>query len=157
METLLKLAEIPIGSYATWGIILFVGVTGLVQISPIKIDPWSKFAHAIGRAINKEVIDKVNKLENEVSNLREIGDARAAKEEERHILTQRRAILRFGDEVGCGQNHSKEHFNDILMVITEYNNYCNAHPGFKNQMTASAVKLIVSVYEKCLEDDSFLK
>ena len=157
METLLKLAEIPIGSYATWGIILFVGVTGLVQISPIKIDPWSKIAHAIGRAINKEVIDKVNKLENDVSALKEIGDSRDAKEDERHARTLRRDILRFGEELRHIPKHSKERFDDVLLEITEYESYCNAHPDFKNRMTTATVNLIMSVYEKCLEDDSFLK
>ena len=38
----------------------------------------------------------------------------------------------------------------------EYEAYCDSHPDFKNRMTTSTVKLIVSVYETCLEDDSFL-
>lgn len=156
MEVLKKLAEIPIGAYASWGIVLFVGVTGLIQIAPIKFDPWSKIATSIGRAINKEVIDKVNKLENDVSALREVGNSRDAKEDERHARTLRRDILRFGDEIRHIPKHSKERFDDILLEITEYEAYCNSHPDFKNRMTTSTVKLIVSVYEKCLEDDSFL-
>ena len=31
----------------------------LIQITPIRIDPWSSIARAIGRAINGEVIQKV--------------------------------------------------------------------------------------------------
>ncbi len=128
----------------------------MIQISPIKIDPWSKLARAIGRAINKEVIDKVNKLEADVAEIKEIGDSRDAKEDERHAKTLRRDILRFGDEIRHTPGHSKERFDDILLEITEYEAYCNSHPEFKNRMTTSTVKLIVSVYEKALEDDSFL-
>ena len=156
METLLKLAEIPIGAYASWGVVLFIAVTGVIQLAPIKFDPWSKIAHSVGRAINKEVIDKVNKLENDVSALREVGDSRDEKEDERHARTLRRDILRFGDEIRHIPKHSKERFDDILLEITEYEAYCDSHPDFKNRMTTSTVKLIVSVYEKCLEDDSFL-
>lgn len=156
METLLKLAEIPIGAYASWGVVLFIAVTGLIQIAPIKFDPWSRIAQAIGRAINKEVMDKVNKLENDVSALRELGDTRDAKEDERHARTLRRDILRFGDEIRHIPKHSKERFDDILLEITEYEAYCDSHPDFKNRMTTSTVKLIVSVYEKALEEDGFL-
>lgn len=156
METLLKLAEIPIGSYATWGCVIFVAVTGLIQITPIKINPWSKIAHSIGRAINKEVIDKVNKLEEDVSSLKELGDSRDSKEDERHARTLRRDILRFGEEIRHIPKHSKERFDDVLLEITEYESYCNDHPDFKNRMTTATVNLIMSVYEKSLEDDSFL-
>ena len=156
METLLKLAEIPIGAYASWGVVLFIAVTGVIQLAPIKFDPWSKIARSVGRAINKEVIDKVNKLENDVSALREFGDSRDAKEDERHARTLRRDILRFGDEIRHIPKHSKERFDDILLEITEYEAYCDSHPDFKNRMTTSTVKLIVSVYEKALEEDGFL-
>ena len=156
MELLNKLADIPIGSYATWGTVLLIAITGVIQISPIKIDPWSTLACIIGRAINKEVIDKVNKLESDVAKIKEIGDTRDAKEDERHAKTLRRDILRFGDEIRHVPKHSKERFDDVLLEITEYESYCSSHPEFKNQMTTSTVKLIVSTYEKCLEDDSFL-
>lgn len=156
METLLKLAEIPIGSYAAWGLVLFVGVTGLIQITPIKLNPWSKIARSIGRAINKDVIDKVNKLENDVSALKEIGDTRDAKEDERHARTLRRDILRFGEEIRHIPKHSKERFDDVLLEITEYESYCNSHPDFKNRMTTATVHLIMSVYEKALEEGGFL-
>ena len=32
----------------------------LIQIAPIKLDPWSAIARAVGRAINKDVIDKLD-------------------------------------------------------------------------------------------------
>ncbi len=42
---------------ATGGGILLVAMT-LIQIAPIKLNPWSALAKAIGRAINGEVIAK---------------------------------------------------------------------------------------------------
>ena len=43
----------------TGGGIVLVAMT-LIQISPIKLDPWSAIARAVGRAINKDVIDKLD-------------------------------------------------------------------------------------------------
>ena len=40
----------------TGGGIVLVAMT-LIQISPIKLDPWSAIARAVGRAINKDVTD----------------------------------------------------------------------------------------------------
>ena len=42
----------------TGGGILFIVLT-LVQIAPIKFNPWTALARAIGRALNKEVMDKI--------------------------------------------------------------------------------------------------
>ena len=43
----------------TGGGIILVAMT-LIQIAPIKLDPWSAVARAIGRAINKDVIEKLD-------------------------------------------------------------------------------------------------
>ena len=54
---------------ATGGGILLAVLT-VIQIAPIKINPWSALAKAIGRAINGEVIAKVDRLETEVQAMR---------------------------------------------------------------------------------------
>ena len=130
-------------------IIALLAGTTLIQIAPIKINPWSWVAKAIGRAINAEVIEKVDKLEADLVNLKYNTEEQAAKE-------CRVRILRFGDEVRHGVHHSKEHFDQILLDITDYDNYCKEHPEFKNNMTVITTSHIMTKYEKCLEEDSFL-
>lgn len=51
------------------GSALFVLLT-LLQLAPIKINPWSAIAKAFGRAINSEVLEKVGKLESELQCVR---------------------------------------------------------------------------------------
>ena len=53
---------------ATGGGILLAAMT-LIQIAPIKLNPWSALAKAIGRAINGEVITKVDRLERELHSI----------------------------------------------------------------------------------------
>ena len=156
MDGLTQLLSVPIGSYAAWGLVLVVGVSGLIQVSPIKIDPWSILARKIGNAINHDISQKVDRLENEISEIKKTSDEMAAREDERNACIARQRILRFGDEVRHGQNHSEEHYNDILEDITSYENYCDTHPNFKNQKAQSTIKIIVQAYEGHMKKNDFL-
>ena len=53
----MSLEEILLGG----GGVLLAAMT-LIQVAPIKVNPWSAVAKAIGRAINGEVIAKVDQL-----------------------------------------------------------------------------------------------
>ena len=39
---------------------VFLVLVTLIQIAPIKINPWTAIARAIGRAINKDVLSKLD-------------------------------------------------------------------------------------------------
>jgi len=140
--------ETVISAITTGLLVLFGGIT-LVQIAPIKLNPWSWIARAIGRAINAEVIDKVDKLETKVENIKK-------NTEEHEAKSARVRILRFGDEILHDVKHSQEHFNQVLLDITEYEEYCRQHPEFRNNVTGITTKRIMATYEKCLKDNSFL-
>ncbi len=45
------------------GAAVIVALLSLIQISPLKINPWSWLGRAVGREINGEVIEKVGCLE----------------------------------------------------------------------------------------------
>ena len=130
------------------GGIMFVLLT-LVEVTPIKINPWSWLGKKIGRAINGEVIDKVDNLSQELADHK-------AKSEERHATLCRAHILRFGDEVLHGIPHSKEAYDNILLDIDSYEEYCEKHPGYKNNVALATIKHIKKMYQKHLEEDSFL-
>lgn len=129
------------------GVLLIL--TTLVQITPIKFNPWSWLGRCIGRAINGEVIDKVDNLSKELTDHKE-------KSEERHATLCRAHILRFGDEVLHGVPHSKEGYDNILLDIDSYEEYCEKHPGYKNNVAIATITHIKKMYHKHLEEDSFL-
>ena len=131
-------------------LLALIAGTTLVQIAPIKLNPWSWLARAIGRAINEEVIQKVDKLEQELKAQKEYTEEQTAK-------ACRIRILRFGDEILHDVHHSKEHYDQILLDVTDYENYCREHPNFRNNMTVLTTRRIMSTYERCLEEHSFLE
>ena len=144
-----NLANMTIGQVALSTTLIIAGAATLIQIAPIKINPWSALARAIGRAINREVIEKVDKLENSVESLNNKVDEGGAK-------TARARILRFGDEIIHGVKHSKEHFDDILDDMTDYEHYCKEHPEFKNDKTGITSSLIKDTYKSCLKKHDFI-
>lgn len=121
----------------------------LVQITPIKINPWSWLGRCIGRAINGEVLEKVDALSEDVKKNK-------ADDDEQWASLSRSHILRFGDELLHGTPHSKEHFDQILLDITKYEHYCNAHPDYPNGKAVATIKQIKKTYQKCLEENKFL-
>lgn len=133
---------------ASGGAALTVLLT-LIQISPIKVYPWSWFARLLGRAINAELIAKVDAMEKKVDKLH-------ARDGEKDAIDQRNRILLFGDEAVRGVKHSEEHFNQILEDITDYEAYCDAHKDFKNEKTVITSARIKDIYKRCLETGDFL-
>ena len=140
--------EKVISAFATAVVGAFATLT-VLQVAPIKINPWTWIARAIGRAINAEVIDKVGKLESEVQSIKK-------NTEEHEAKSARVRILRFGDEILHDVKHSQEHFNQVLLDITEYEEYCSKHPEFRNNVTGITTKRIMETYERCLKDNNFL-
>lgn len=121
----------------------------LIQITPIKINPWSWLGRVIGRAINGEVLEKVEALSRDVKQNK-------SDDDEQWATLSRTHILRFGDEILHGVSHSKEHFSQILLDISKYEQYCNNHPHYVNDVATATIKHIKKTYQKCLEENNFL-
>jgi hypothetical protein len=122
----------------------------IIQIAPIKFNPWSWFGRCIGRAINGEVLTEVKELKDDLNDHKQ-------KSEERHATLCRTHILRFGDEILHGVLHSKEHYDSVLIDIDNYENYCAKHPGYKNGVAEAAIEHIKQSYQNHLSNNSFLK
>ena len=118
----------------TGGSVLLIALT-LVQVAPIRINPWSTIARAIGKALNADLNEKM--------------DANEAK-------TARYRILRFDDEIRHKIRHSKEHFDQIIEDVDTYERYCQDHPRFPNGKAVSATDNVKRTYEKCKAENSFL-
>lgn len=121
----------------------------VLQISPIKLDPWTYILREIGKAMTGELAQEVKELNGKVCELEKTVQEGGA-------VSARIRILRFGDEIYRGVKHTKEHFDQCLHDITTYEQYCREHPDFKNNMTMLTVQHIKDVYADCLEKHQFL-
>ena len=148
--------ELTLGELLGWGSAILVAMSGVIEVSKIKLNPWSWLARHVGRAINGEVLDKMDAMNERVDKLSVKVDQSEARQAERDAKMARNHILRFGDEVRVGTRHSKESFDEVLADITAYESYCQAHPEFPNHRTRAAEKFITETYDRCLKEDSFL-
>ena len=126
-------------------------VTGasLLQIAPIRINPWSWLGKRLGRALNGEVLSELSQLKGRMDRMERQG-------EQDKMATARIRILRFGDECTCGMPHSEEHFNQVLDDINAYECYCNAHPEYKNAKAVLTIARIKEIYADRLARGDFL-
>jgi len=127
-----------------------VGAITLIQIAPIKIDPWTHLARWFKKILIGDINDKlddISKKQNELEEQFKEGEAKTA----------RIHILRFADELYTRQiKHSKDYFDDILDDIKDYELYCDSHKKFKNGKTEMAVTLIKKTYDELYNEHSFL-
>lgn len=143
---------------------LIVILTTLIQISPIKIHPWSKVLKWLGKKLCSDVIAELKEQEKKDSELASAVARLETKLQERIEVTDQRAaiacrirILQFGDELMHGtRKHSKELFDQVLSDITEYEHYCDTHKDFKNNKTTLTTAIIKEAYSKKLATNDFL-
>lgn len=135
----------------TAGDLLLIGAVllSLIQIAPIRIDPWTALFKWLGRTITGELSDKIDALAKKV-------DLLEAKEDQRDAVNKRVRILRFEDELQRDQKHTKDSFDQVMSDITDYNQYCEDHPKFRNKQTEQTVEHINKVYAERLEKHDFL-
>lgn len=128
---------------------LLVILAGMIKIPKLELNIWNLIGRTIGRSINKEVLEKVSHLSQEVDTLK--------KDEELERARQaRQRILRFNDEILFEKRHSKEHFDEILDDIDTYEEYCRTHEDYENNKAVLAIATIREVYKDCLKTHDFL-
>jgi len=142
-------------------VVLFV-ITTLIQIAPIKIDPWSALFKWIGKMVTNNacskidglivqvntVETKINNLETNVNNLEASIDA---NEKDRI----RWEILDFANSCRNERKHSRDEFQHIVDLNDKYKRLL-AKTGDSNGVFDIEFKYIKDLYAERLEKNDFL-
>ena len=104
----------------------------LIQISPIKINPWSAFAKWIQKQLSLDEIKE------------DLMDSRRTR------------IIRFDDELIEKREHRKDMFDAILVDCDKYEKFCKNHHGYVNSVADDSIKHIKEVYAELKREDAFL-
>ena len=99
------LAKLNVGNVTVAVVILLT----LIQISPLKIDPWDKILGWVGKRVNGETEKQVEKLEKQVRDM--------------WINDHRQCILTFARECKADIGHSSDEWTNVLNVAEEYEKY----------------------------------
>lgn len=138
--------NVPPGTVSTVLVLIFVLGT-VIEVVPIKINPWSWLIKKIGKIANSDVVSRLDAVEKDIKDLKAENEQQNAAELKRDAVLARREILRFGDAISHGALFSRDSYAQILCDIDNYERYCEDHPDFKNNMTKSATKKILNDWE----------
>ena len=129
----------------------------LVQIAPIKINPWSALAKGIGKAFNADVLKSLDEVKAEQKKSQQRLDAHIKVDDRRDADRHRERILRFNNELLRDIPHTREDFIEILAVIDNYERFCKANEDYKNNRAVHAITNIGRVYDERLQKHDFLR
>lgn len=122
----------------------------IIQIAPVKINPWSAIAKAVGKAINADVLRELDTVKKDLADHVKANEARNADE-------HRARIFRFNNELLRDISHTKEEFIDVLADIDFYERYCRDHKDYKNNRAVHAIANISRSYDERLRRHDFLR
>lgn len=138
---------------ATPAVIIFLT---LVEIAPIKLNPWSAIMRFLGQRLNADVTARLDTLQEGQETTQKKLDKHIQTDDERNANLLRTQILRFNDELVDNRKHTKEHFDEVLSIIDDYESYCREHEGYKNNKCGHAIQNILRLYDERLEKHDFV-
>lgn len=103
--------------------VLIFGSVTLLDISPIKVDPWKALLRWIGNVINGEDRKAIQELKDEIKIVRDdVSDMKREREDDK-AKEKRWHILDFMNSCRHGRTHTREEWNHTLSELAEYEKY----------------------------------
>ena len=121
------------GELAGWAIVLLIILLSLIQISPLKLNPWDSILGWIGKKTSGEMREQQGELKRQVCDL--------------WITAHRQSILTFARECRANIDHDAEEWNHILSVADEYEVYCQKNT-VSNGVVKADTKYIRDLYQE---------
>ena len=153
--TIKQIIELISKDGASWLILIMI-LASIIQISPIKLNPWTALANWLGRALNKTVINKVDEVNKKVEAVDKKLNDHIVESENQALQSTRSEILSFGSSIISGKNYNKEKFDFMISKCDKYEKYCKEN-NVANGVADATIKEIRRIYALRLADGGFLK
>lgn len=121
--------------------ITIIGAITLVQIVPIKIDPWSMIGKALKGWLVGDIEVRLDDLSSEIL---------AEK-----VNNARWNVLDFANTCRQGRKHTHEEWQHCLNELSWYERYCEKH-NIPNGVMEECSKYLRDTYQTRLEKNDFL-
>lgn len=126
-----------------------VGVAAslVIDISPIKINPWKALIKWVGKMITADVMK-------EIQEIKQTQKAQQATIDENEKDRIRNEVLAFATSCRRGIHHTKDEFEHIITVHSKYERLLEK-TNDENGVFTEEYKYIVEIYHECLREDKF--
>lgn len=121
------------GEMAGWAVVLLILFLSLIQISPLKLNPWDSIFGWIGKKTQGEMRKQITDLQKQVTDI--------------WISSHRQSILTFAREARSGILHSSDEWANVLNQSEEYEKYIKDH-GLSNGIVTQDTVYIRSLYQE---------
>jgi len=109
----------------------------LIQISPLKLNPWDKLFAWIGRKTNVVTEKRLASVEKQILDM--------------WVNSHRQCILTFARETRAGIEHSSDEWTNVLNVAEEYEKYV-AEKKITNGIVTQDTEYIRNLYQELSRD-----
>jgi len=125
--------KVTTGEAAGWAIMALILILSLIEISPIKLNPWKHFFKWIGKQVNGETDKKLEELQKQVLDM--------------WVNSHRSSILIFAREARDGMQHSSDEWTNVLNQAEEYERYVRTH-NISNGIITQDTEYIRNLYQE---------
>ena len=127
-----------LGNY--WLVATLLGA-GLVEVTPIKVNPLSWLLKWVGSKVNGEMLKRIDKLE--------------ANVDTNEMDRIRWEVLDFANSCRNGRRHTQDEFEHIITLVKKYEGLLKKC-GKENGVFEMEYKYILKLYEKCQQTNDFI-
>ena len=138
LKDLIDFVRIASTSATIWFVI--PALLTLIQITPIKINPWDTLLQWLGRKFVGELCGELERLERQIEQVQK-------DTEERIVTDMRWHILNFARRCRMNEHHTKEQWNHVLSQAKKYEIYITEHK-LENGVIEEDTKYIRELYNK---------
>jgi len=125
--------------------VFFGGIT-LLQIAPIKVDPWVKVLQWLGTMLNGDVQIQLDGLKADMENIKADFDDKITSD-------MRWNILDFSNSCKNGRFHTKEEWHHVISQLGEYEKMIETKKIANGVMREEARYLKELYQERCQKND----
>ena len=118
----------------TAGIVVLLS---LIQISPLKLNPWDKLLAWLGKKINGATEKRLESVERQILDM--------------WVNSHRQCILTFAREARAGIEHSSDEWTNVLNVAEEYEKHV-AEKKITNGIVTQDTEYIRNLYQELSRD-----
>ena len=140
-------------------LLLAIGIilTTIIQIAPIKLNPWSAIAKKLSKAFNGDLSEQIKKVDKKIDDVDTKLARHIEESDKRDLRKQRESILDFASAIAENKRrYTKEQYEQMLHECDEYAMYCK-EKKFANAVAEESIALIRQAYACKLRDNSFLQ
>lgn len=134
---------------ASMVVFLLLFLMTIIQIAPIKINPWDKILVWFGNHMNADIVKRVDIIEGKL-------DEHIKDSSDERIRKIRADILDFGNACMNHRPHTKEEYEFVISECDQYEKHIEKMQ-MKNGVATATIGEIRRLYEKHLQENSFLK